>query len=362
MINNKFIYLKHRIDFDSVHSNIPNNSNPIIFVEDTNQLWTCGHWFSIGYPALSIIQDPAQPNQVKLSIGEDSAIQIKTTGNGLSLIVNSNGEMEFQSQALTTINATFPIQYSADSNTITHGIYNSQGSYGTSTDLSNTRSFQIPYITVDKYGHIKQAASSTVSISLETKQLKIDDQNHRLLLSTSNSDNDEIGDTYKSNIIYNKSLLTIPTAIELLGDNVGITVNNGNVEIKGTGAFIGKFQGDVTGSATPKIHASTIQDYGGASLNLFGHVKLQDIIPITDPGTSSNNSVLSDITNGGKQALVATPKMVYDTIQKIKNEELVAKAYNTDNIEINTNKLNFTQDFELDSNSNLSIRFEEINS
>ena len=45
------------------------------------------------------------------------------------------------------------------------------------------------------------------------------------------------------------------------------------------GIIIGRLQGEVTGSATPKIHISETPDYGGASTKLYGHVKLVDVMP-----------------------------------------------------------------------------------
>jgi hypothetical protein len=76
------------------------------------------------------------------------------TGSGLSLLINSNGQLEFKGNAITTIDTNFPLSYDSSTNKLSHGTYESKGTYGPTTDLSNTRSFEIPSIEVDEYGHI----------------------------------------------------------------------------------------------------------------------------------------------------------------------------------------------------------------
>lgn len=356
---NKFIYLKHRKLFDQL--TIPNNLNPIIFVEDTNQLWTCGHWFSIGYPSLTATQSASQISSVTLHLGADSSLDLLSIGGGLSIYVNEKGNVVFNSSSLVTINTESPLHYDSTKNLIYHTNNKTQGSYGPISDQTNTRSFTVPYVTVDDSGHITSAVSRTVSISNEIRQLKKDDGIHRILLSYSNTDNDETGQTFKSSMYYQENTLTVPGFINI--DNTtqgsGIVVNKGNIEII-DGVFKGKFQGDLTGSALPKIHLSLTQDYGGASTQLFGHVKLQDVIPTEDPGDSSSNTDTTDTTNSSKSAIAATPKMIYDTIKQIRSEELKFTAYKEDNKVAVDKTLNFTRDFTLDSANNLSITIEEI--
>jgi len=91
------------------------------------------------------------------------------------------------------------------------------------------------------------------------------------------------------------------------GMNVG-----GSSTVKGNltvtdGQIIGDVQGNVTGTATPKIHLSTQPEYGGASTELYGHVKLQDEL-LVEPEPSSNNVDVSspNVIRG----VAATPRMV----------------------------------------------------
>lgn len=353
-ITSKFIYLKHKDKFEEVYNNIPKDLYPIVFVEDTDQLWTCGHWFNIGSQELTIKQEVGDLNKISLKSG-DSSIQMIATGSGLSLLINSNGQLEFKGNAITTIDTNFPLSYDSSTNKLSHGTYESKGTYGPTTDLSNTRSFEIPSIEVDEYGHIQLAKSYQISISLESKQLQYDNEEHKLLLTSSNSDNDEIGYTYKSDIIYSNGVLKIPNGLEI--NDGGVIIANGDIQVL-NGSIKGKIEGDVI--TTPKIHSSINQDYGGASLNLFGHVKLQDIIPTEDPGNSSNNINITDTTNSGLNAIAATPKMVYDLYQKIDKEKTKVTTVDNNNNKININTLNLTDDFVLDDENNLSIKIEEI--
>jgi hypothetical protein len=62
--------------------------------------------------------------------------------------------------------------------------------------------------------------------------------------------------------------------VEVTGGDESLKVK-GNLVVE-QGTIIGKLQGEVTGTATPKIHLSENPDYGGASTELYGHVKLVD--------------------------------------------------------------------------------------
>ena len=324
-------------------------------------MWTCGHWFSIGTPALSITQKNGELNKVSLHCGEDSSVDIITSGTGLSLLINSNGQLEFKSNTLTTINTKFPIEYNIATNTVTHSTYKYSGSYGPSSNIEGTRTFKVPSFQVDNFGHIEFAEDYEVSVSLETKQLQEDEELHRLLLSSSNTDQDETGYAYKSNITYDGKVLTVPGQIAA---NNGIVVDNGNIEIK-KGVFKGKFEGDVTGSATPKIHTSTKQDYGGASIYLYGHVKVQDSVPGVDPGASSANTDVTDVTNSGISAIAASPKMVYDALQQAKKyvdeNEIDVSGYDSEETKVDISKeFEFGQDFVID-NKIVNLRWKELN-
>jgi hypothetical protein len=171
------------------------------------------------------------------------------------------------------------------------------------------------------------------------------------------------------------------------------------------GKIIGTIEGDVTGTATPKIHLSTEPEYGGASLNLYGHVKVQDeLTGIPTPSSDNTDINAANITNG----IAASPYMVYSvkndllgvidnkTVEGIQvNDSTIEIGAITDNLQIVTRNglvggidphtgeivlssvliqgydqdnnlttavesLKFTDDF-LMSSSNISIRWEYIN-
>ena len=87
---------------------------------------------------------------------------------------------------------------------------------------------------------------------------------------------------------------------------------NGRKDSKLT--IIGKLQGEVTGTATPKIHLSENADYGGASKELYGHVKLVDTMPET-PEPSSDNTDKNNTTVPG---LAASPYLVFNYVKASK--------------------------------------------
>ena len=74
------------------------------------------------------------------------------------------------------------------------------------------------------------------------------------------------------------------------------------------GNIIGNVDGDVTGTATPKIHLSKDPEYGGASKNLYGHVKLEDELGATSPEPSSD--IEDDSSSEIVRGVAASPKMV----------------------------------------------------
>ena len=53
-ITSKFVYIKKKSTFESLKETIPKNLNPIVFIEDSKEIWTCGTYFNIGYPTLTV--------------------------------------------------------------------------------------------------------------------------------------------------------------------------------------------------------------------------------------------------------------------------------------------------------------------
>ena len=54
VIDSKFAYVKKKEVFEHLIESIPKGLNPIVFIEDTREMWTCGTYFSIGYPSIEI--------------------------------------------------------------------------------------------------------------------------------------------------------------------------------------------------------------------------------------------------------------------------------------------------------------------
>jgi hypothetical protein len=71
------------------------------------------------------------------------------------------------------------------------------------------------------------------------------------------------------------------------GKEASAVIDSGNLIVR-NGTIVGKLQGEVTGTATPKIHLSDIPDFGGASTALYGHVRLVDEMPLMPSPSSSN--------------------------------------------------------------------------
>lgn len=87
----------------------------------------------------------------------------------------------------------------------------------------------------------------------------------------------------------------------------GINVTDGDLTVVG-GQIVGDLKGNVTGSATPKIHLSTEPEYGGASTELYGHVKIQDTLGVIAPLASSVETDPSSSTI--IRGIAASPLMV----------------------------------------------------
>lgn len=232
------------------------------------------------------------------------------------------------------------------------------GNYGTNVDLFGTNAVPTFSIDVDAAGHITNIKQKTATIRDYVEQRESDskNENRQLLLAERGESQDDTNITRKAQATFNNATgeLTVPKMIiEGIEDTNVLVVNNGNVIVK-NGVIEGKIKGEVEGTATPKIHISDIPDYGGASLNTYGHVMLVDEIP-DDPERSSTNT---DKLNKNVIALAASPYAVHDYFQKHK---MVVKAKDE---QLVTNKLNSTWEFGEDfvaKNSIVQIRWKEVN-
>lgn len=315
IINSKFAYVKKKETFEPLITTIPKGLNPIVFIEDTREMWTCGTYFSIGYPSIEISESSGS---VKVSIG-NSFFLLSTAGESISVRKGDGNRIIISSNALNRINTEPPLEWNVSDRKLLHmdsGV--APGSYGQSTSLGNASVFIVPNIMVDSTGHITYAQNYNVEIRDYVEQLAPSTLagNRNVLLSyNADSESMDTSQVRKANgLLFNDSTrrLTVEGGIDTNG---AVFVNHGDLSVL-DGYIIGHLKGDVEGEAKPKIHLSNKPEYGGASINLYGHVKLQDILN-NKPEPSSDNENINDpnITN----AIAASPLMVWNAIQTAKD-------------------------------------------
>ncbi|MGL4373880.1 MAG: hypothetical protein ACRCS6_08875 [Turicibacter sp.] len=401
-INNKFVYVKSRSIFEGLISSIPEGLDPIVFIEDTREVWTCGTYFSMNDPDVFITESGGSVN---FNIGQ-KAINISTSGESLSIKKGTGDKIIISSTALTKINTDFPLSWDNITKKLSHsnsGV--SEGTYGPTTNIPNASIFSIPYYSVNSSGHIIEAGTKNVEIRDYVEQLRPTTQavERDVLLSynESNNESDKAQVRKANGLKFNDAtqVLSVEGGIKAKG-NVEIT--DGDLKVVG-GVIIGNLQGDISGSAIPKIHLSDKPEYGGASKEMYGHVILQDEFKGI-PAQSSNNT---NNANADVVAVAASPYLVYNEIEKAKehannlpnigviagstgsiaitesnqhiqivgsngitvsaaNNVLTVKGVKITGHQENENKvsvinnLNFTKDFQLDDDNNLSLRWEEF--
>lgn len=315
-INSKIVYVKTKSNFESLKPTIPENLNPIVFIEDSKEVWVCGTYFNLKYPTLSVFEENSIVN---ISL-DDSTIQLVPTGDGLSIRKGSGNRIIFNSLALSSILTETPLEWVASEKKLIHSLSKvTPDTYGPTAQIENASTFQVPYFSVDKYGHIQVSGTTNIGIRdyVEQKAPSAINQDKSLLISSNVGLGVDTTTTEKATATYNNvtGTLSIPGGLNVTTDvDIG-----GDIEVKGV--IIGTLQGSVTGDATPKIHADVSPKYGGASTVLYGHVKLQDVfIGVPEP-SSSNDNPSSTTTERG---VAASPKLVWDTKveleQKINNK------------------------------------------
>lgn len=315
VINSKFAYIKKKEVFEPLITTIPKGLNPIVFIEDTREMWTCGTYFSIGYPSIEISESSGS---VKVSIG-NSFFLLSTAGESISVRKGDGNRIIISSNALNRVDTEAPLTWDTANRKLLHmdsGV--APGSYGQSTNLGNASVFIVPNIMIDSTGHITYAQNYNVEIRDYVEQLAPSTLagNRNVLLSyNADSESMDTSQVRKANgLLFNDSTrrLTVEGGIDTNG---AVFVNHGDLSVL-DGYIIGHLKGDVEGEAKPKIHLSTKPEYGGASINLYGHVKLQDVLN-NKPEPSSDNENINDpnITN----AIAASPLMVWNAIQTAKD-------------------------------------------
>ena len=361
----KFYFFKKKDTFLSVIDTVPEGLDPIIFIEDSSEVWVNGHYFQVGYPGIQITQNESNVNVV---IGQDS-FQIQATGEGLSVQKGTGNTILFNSSALSTINTDDKLTLDPGQKKLSHVITGAHGDYGTSTDEDNQSIISVPYISVDTTGHIVSAKTVNITIRDYVKQCTPDDadKDRNILIAENDNQNEESGPVVKAGgLQYNNN------EQKLKGQNAGF---GGNVDVSGDvnviGIIKGNVEGNVTGVATPNNHADPTTKYGagtsagpgGTPAAMYGHVKLQDDFDKNTDGTM----VVPDAGNTDKgKGVAASPLMVYNGM---KDAEVYADGINPkiaftddDGKEkqlSGDDRLVFSDDFEKDGDS-LYLKWEII--
>lgn len=315
IINKKIVYARKKEEFEPLIPTIPEGLNPVVFIEDTREMWTCGTYFSIGYPSIEVSE---VSGSVKVQIG-NSFFLLTPTGDSISLRKGDGNRIIISSNALNKVDTEPPLKWDASNRKLLHmesGV--ALGSYGQSTNLGNASVFVVPNFIVDATGHITFAENHNIEIRDYVEQVAPSNQmaERNVLLSYNEANNNmDTSQVRKANgLTFNDATQRITIAGGMTSDGA-VTVNHGDVSVL-DGYIIGKLKGDVEGQATPKIHLSLKPEYGGASTKLYGHVKLQDILS-RKPDPSSDNENIND-TNV-VAAIAASPLMVWNAIETAKS-------------------------------------------
>lgn len=315
IIDKKIVYARKKEEFEPLIPTIPEGLNPVVFIEDTREMWTCGTYFSIGYPSIEVSE---VSGSVKVQIG-NSFFLLTPTGDSISLRKGDGNRIIISSNALNRVNTEPPLKWDASNRKLLHmesGV--ASGSYGQSTNLGNASVFVVPNFIVDATGHITFAENHNIEIRDYVEQAAPSNQmaERNVLLSYNEANNNmDTSQVRKANgLTFNDATQRITVAGGMTSDGA-VTVNHGDVSVL-DGYIVGKLKGDVEGQATPKIHLSLKPEYGGASTKLYGHVKLQDILS-RKPDPSSDNENIND-TNV-VAAIAASPLMVWNAIETAKS-------------------------------------------
>lgn len=315
MIDSKFAYIKKKASFEPLIPTIPTGLNPIVFIEDTKEMWTCGTYFSIGFPGIEISE---VSGSVKVEIG-NSFFLMSTAGESISIRKGDGNRIIISSNALNRVDTEHPLEWDATNRKLLHKASGAApGSYGQSTNLGNASVFVVPNIMIDATGHVTYAESHNVEIRDYVEQLApsslMGERNILLSYNEASNSADTSPARKAHGLTFNDATQKI-TVAGGMNSNGPVMVNHGDLSVL-DGYIIGNLKGDVQGEATPKIHISLKPEYGGASTKTYGHVKLQDILNVK-PNPSSDNENISDTNIVA--AIAASPLMVWNAIQTAKD-------------------------------------------
>lgn len=309
-MESKIIYAKTKDAFQRELPNIPPELKPLVFIEDTKEVWIMGNYFSIGSPGIRILDTD---NIITVEVGP-SNFTMSTTGDNIVIRKGEGNNIIFSSSALTSIDTEYPLKWDNITKKLTHEKTEiTPGSYGETSSADNVSLITIPWFRVDDWGHLVEANNRNIKIRDYVEQ--------QLSETVSGSFNILIGHTenYSSetNPVRKARGLTFEPVSKKLtvegGLNAGASHISGDLTVT-EGEIIGDVRGNITGTATPKIHLSEDPEYGGASTELYGHVKLQDELN-TEPLPSSDNEDIN--SNNVIRGIAASPRMVWNVKQEL---------------------------------------------
>ena len=312
-MESKIIYAKTKAAFQRELPNIPNNLKPLVIIEDTREIWILGKYFSIGSPGVYVTDEN---NIINVEIGQ-SNFTMSSSGDNITIRKGSGNDIIFSSSALTAITTEYPLKWDIVAKKLTHEkVTLPPGSYGETASSDNVSLITIPWFTVNEWGHITNATDRNIKIRDYVEQLGGSNTigEYNLLLGYSPNT------TLETNIVRKASGLKFDNVAKTLKIQGGIEAGGdslivGNLTVSG-GTIVGDVEGNVTGTATPKIHLSLQPEYGGASTKLYGHVKLQDELN-TEPQPSSNNEDIN--SNTVTRGIAASPRLVWNVKQELLN-------------------------------------------
>lgn len=312
-MESKIIYAKTKAAFQRELPNIPNNLKPLVIIEDTREIWILGKYFSIGSPGVYVTDEN---NIINVEIGQ-SNFTMSSSGDNITIRKGSGNDIIFSSSALTAITTEYPLKWDIVAKKLTHEkVTLPPGSYGETASSDNVSLITIPWFTVNEWGHITNATDRNIKIRDYVEQLAGNNTlgEYNLLLGYSPNT------TLETNIVRKASGLKFDNVAKTLKIQGGIEAGGdslivGNLTVSG-GTIVGDVEGNVTGTATPKIHLSLQPEYGGASTKLYGHVKLQDELN-TEPQPSSNNEDIN--SNTVTRGIAASPRLVWNVKQELLN-------------------------------------------
>lgn len=331
----------------------PEGLDPLCFLEDSNEIWFMGHYFQAGNESLRVSE---MDNTVTVALS-DSSFKI-VPGESINLSASEDNTITISCNALTKIDTEGPLEWK--NKKLYHkesGIV--EGQYGESAGQTGANSIKTLKLIVDKYGHILSVETINDIIRDYVEQRRADSQNvdRQILIAERNVEQDDTNVVRKSKgFTYNNETGTAKVDnVEIQGEqkSSSMIIKKGDLVVQ-EGTIIGKLQGEVTGTATPKIHSSETPDYGGASKNLYGHVKLVDTMP-ANPSPSSDNQ---DKNKTDVEANAASPYLVYNYVQasKLRINGVNASRHT---VQLTGQDLTFTDDFLL-QDGNLSISWLEL--